>query len=97
MRLKKTNKTNRTTYTYAFTDTDDKGKTFIRKQTLRPGEDGVTEIDIKLLHSLDDREVYINIPTLLPMQLPVIRTAVMPFAADCPSLRLFRIRTPSHR
>lgn len=66
MRLKKTNQTNRTTYTYCFTDTDDKGKTFIRKQTLRPGEDGVTEIDIKLLHSLDDSEVYINIKNMRP-------------------------------
>lgn len=66
MRLKKTNKTNRTTYTYTFTDTDDKGKAFIRKQTLRPGEDGVTEIDIKLLHSLDDSEVYINIKNMRP-------------------------------
>ena len=66
MQVKKTNQTNRTTYTYTFTDTDDKGKTFIRKQTLRPGEDGVTEIDIKLLHSLDDREVYINIKNMRP-------------------------------
>ena len=66
MRLKKTNQTNRTTYTYTFTDTDDKGKTFIRKQTLRPGEYGVTEIDIKLLHSLDDSEVYINIKNMRP-------------------------------
>ena len=66
MRLKKTNQTNRTTYTYTFTDTDDKGKAFIRKQTLRPGEDGLTELDVKLLHSLDDHEVYSNIKNMRP-------------------------------
>ena len=66
MRLKKTNQTNRTTYIDPFTDTDDKGKAFIRTQTLRPGEDGLTELDIKLLHSLDDHEVYINIKNMRP-------------------------------
>jgi RNA polymerase sigma factor (sigma-70 family) len=66
MRLIKTKQTERTTYTYTFTDTDEKGKQFIRKQTLRPGEDGVTEMDIKMLHSMDDHEVYINIKNLRP-------------------------------
>ena len=66
MRLIKTKQTERTTYTYTFTDTDEKGKPFIRKQTLRPGEDGVTEMDIKMLHSMDDHEVYINIKNLRP-------------------------------
>lgn len=66
MRLIKTKQTERTTYTYTFTDTDEKGKQFIRRQTLRPGEDGVTEMDIKMLHSMDDHEVYINIKNLRP-------------------------------
>jgi len=66
MLLKKTKQTERTTYTYAYTDMDEKGNYFIRKQTLRPGEDGVTEMDIKKLHSLDDSEVYYNIKNLRP-------------------------------
>ena len=49
MRLIKTKQTERTTYTYTFTDTDEKGKQFIRRQTLRPGEDGVTEMDIHII------------------------------------------------
>ena len=66
MRLIKTKQTERTTYTYTFTDTDEKGKQFIRRQTLRPGEDGVTEMDIKMLHSMDDHEVYSNIKNMRP-------------------------------
>lgn len=66
MRLKKTKSTDRTTYTYTFTDMDENGNRFIRRQTLRPGEDGVTELDIKRLHSMDDHEVYINIKNLRP-------------------------------
>lgn len=66
MLLKKTKQTQRTTYTYTFTDTDENGNCFIRRQTLRPGEDGVTKMDIKLLHSMDDHEVYINIKNLRP-------------------------------
>lgn len=66
MRLKKTKQTERTTYTYTFTNTDEYGNHFISKQTLCPGEDGVTEMDIKMLHSMDDHEVYINIKNLRP-------------------------------
>lgn len=34
--------------------------------TLRPGEGGVTEADIRVLHSLDDAEVYSNIKNSRP-------------------------------
>jgi len=66
MRLKKTKQTERTTYTYTFSNTDENGNHFISKQILCPGEDGVTEMDIKMLHSMDDHEVYINIKNLRP-------------------------------
>ena len=33
---------------------------------IKPGEDDVTEVDIKLLHSLDDSEVYYNLKNLRP-------------------------------
>lgn len=58
MRLKKTNATNRITYTYCFDDGT--------QQVLRPGENGVTEMDIKKLHALDDSEVYYNIKNSRP-------------------------------
>lgn len=58
MRFHKTYKSCRTTYTYEFGD----GTDF----TLRPGEKGVTEFDIKLLHRLDDREVENNIASCKP-------------------------------
>ena len=66
MRLIKTNQTERTTYTYTFIDTDESGKQFIHRQTLRPGEDRVTELDIKKLHSMDDHEIYNNIKNIRP-------------------------------
>ena len=58
MRLQKTKAANRITYTYCFDDGT--------KQVLRPGENGVTEIDIKKLHALDDSEVYYNIKNTRP-------------------------------
>lgn len=66
MKFKKTTPTNRPTYTYTFTGTDENGNRFIRRQTIRPGEDGVTELNIKQLHSMDDHEVYSNIKNHRP-------------------------------
>ena len=58
MKTKKTRWDKRGTYTFQFND----GTSI----TLRPGEDGVTEADIKILHSLDDAEVYNNIKNSRP-------------------------------
>ena len=38
------------------------GKTIV----IKPGEDDITEFYIKLLHSLDDSEVYYNLKNLRP-------------------------------
>lgn len=48
MRQNKTSKKNRTNYTYFYADGT--------KITLRPGENGVTEADIAMLHESDDDE-----------------------------------------
>lgn len=56
MKIFKTNTAKRGTYTYTFTNADGNEE----KVTLRPGEDGVTEADIKMLHAFDDSEVYYN-------------------------------------
>ena len=50
MKFYKTNSKKRETYTYTFTGVDGKEE----KITLRLGENGVTEADIKMLHALDD-------------------------------------------
>ena len=62
MRLRKTRQEERTTYTYTFTNADGNEE----RVTLKPGENGVTEADIKMLHSFDDSEVYYNLKNLKP-------------------------------
>ena len=59
MRIHKTKKEDRMVYKYKTA-----GKTIV----IKPGEDDVTEIDIKLLHSLDDSEVYFNLKNLRPQR-----------------------------
>ena len=58
MRFRKTRSDSRSTYIYRFDDGT--------SVTLCPGENGVTEADIKMLHSLDDAEVYNNIKNSRP-------------------------------
>lgn len=53
MKFKKTNKENRGTYKHF----DDDGHLIAE---YKPGNDGVTEVDILNLHKIDDHEVYIN-------------------------------------
>lgn len=57
MRIRKTNKEDRMVYKY---------KTAGGIIVIKPGENDVTEIDIKLLHSQDDSEVYNNLKNLRP-------------------------------
>ena len=58
MRFRKTRSDSRSTYIYRFDDGT--------SVTLCPGENGVTEADIRMLHSLDDAEVYNNIKNSRP-------------------------------
>ena len=58
MRFKKTRWDRRGTYTFDFNDGT--------RITLKPGEGGITEADIKMLHSMDDAEVYNNIKNSRP-------------------------------
>ncbi len=52
MKIRKTRSDKRDVYTYTFADGT--------KETLIPGKDGLTELDIKKLHAEDDSEVYYN-------------------------------------
>ena len=58
MKFRKTPADKRSSYTFRFND----GSTF----TVQPGEDGVTEADIRMLHSFDDAEVYNNLKNSRP-------------------------------
>ncbi len=68
MRFHKTPESARTTYTYSFSD----GSTL----TLVPGENGITELDIKELHRLDDREAESNIRNYSLMRSEKERAAI---------------------
>lgn len=58
MKIRKTRSDERTMYVYRFADET--------KVELKPGKDGITEVDIKKLHALDDSEVYYNNKNLRP-------------------------------
>lgn len=66
MKFYKTSSKKRDTYTYTFTGIDGREE----KIVLRPGENGVTEADIKTLHALDDSEVYYNNKNSKPERTP---------------------------
>ena len=58
LRTRKTYQDDRITYSYEFANCD--------KYTLEIDKDGITEADIKLLHSIDDNEVYNNCKNVRP-------------------------------
>ena len=58
LRMRKTYQDDRMTYSYEFANGD--------KYTLEIDKDGITEADIKLLHSIDDSEVYNNCKNARP-------------------------------
>ncbi len=79
MKTKKTRWDKRGTYTFQFNDST--------SITLRPGEDGVTEADIKVLHSLDDAEVYNNIKNSRPPMKAKEKTKKNAWEAEHPGER----------
>lgn len=66
MRIHKTNQKDRGVYRYTTTVRTEKGKYVENTITLKPGENGVTELDIKMLHSMDGSEVYYNLKNARP-------------------------------
>ncbi len=64
MKIHKTSKNERSIYRYPISSPDGKGGYITEYITIKPGEDGVTEADIKMLHSLDDSEVYYNLKNM---------------------------------
>ena len=66
MRIQKTDQKERGVYKYITTERTEKGEYVEKTITLKPGENGVTELDIKMLHSMDDSEVYYNLKNIRP-------------------------------
>lgn len=66
MRTRKTNSNDRATYKYTSCVRNEDGSYSEETIEIKPGENGVTEADIKMLHSMDDSEVYYNNKNLRP-------------------------------
>lgn len=66
MKTRKTNSNNRTTYKYTYFVPNKSGGYDEKTLEIKPGENGVTEALIKILHAEDDREVYNNLKNLRP-------------------------------
>lgn len=67
--LVKTNSKDRSTYTYRFYGSETvegKKREYYEEFEITPGEDGVTEEDIKALYAAEDSEVYYNLKTRHP-------------------------------
>ncbi|MFP1667082.1 sigma-70 family RNA polymerase sigma factor [Gardnerella leopoldii] len=66
MRTRKTNRNDRAAYKYTSCVRNEDGSYSEETIEIKPGENGVTEADIKMLHSMDDSEVYYNNKNLRP-------------------------------
>jgi hypothetical protein len=67
--LRKTDRKKRSTYTYKFPmreQHDGRNVDFIEEFEIIPGQDGVSEEDIKALYSIEDSEVYYNLKARRP-------------------------------
>lgn len=66
MKTHKTRQDERGVYQYSFQIRTENGEYATNTVVLNPGENGVTELDIKMLHSFDDSEVYNNLKNARP-------------------------------
>lgn len=66
MRIRKTKQAERGVYKYSYQVREENGEYVTETVVLRPGENGITEMDIKRLHALDDSEVYYNLKNVRP-------------------------------
>ncbi|MDK9580577.1 sigma-70 family RNA polymerase sigma factor [Sneathia sanguinegens] len=66
MKIHKTNQKDRGVYKHTTTVRTEKGEYVEKIIVIKLGENGVTDMDIKMLHSFDDSEVYYNLKNSRP-------------------------------
>lgn len=81
-KIRKTYSSQRGVYQYIFDVRNSEGECVQEIVVIQPGEHGVTELDIKLLHSLDDSEVYNNLKNLRPKRTAKDKVAIEEFRQE---------------
>lgn len=90
MRTRKTNSNDRATYKYTSCVRNEDGSYSEETIEIKPGENGVTEADIKMLHSMDDREVYYNNKNLRPTRTAEEKAEIKAWKEEY--IRLFNLK-----
>ena len=83
--LVKTATKSRNTYVYRFYGKETIGgntREFIEEVELIPGEDGITEDDIKVLYAAEDSEIYYNLKARRPQRSSEEKTLIAEWKAD---------------
>lgn len=76
MKIRKTRQDERGVYKYSLQVRTENGGYETNTVVLVPGENGITELDIKLLHSMDYSEVYYNLKNARPERTEKEKTAI---------------------
>ncbi|MEG2935543.1 MAG: sigma-70 family RNA polymerase sigma factor [Clostridium sp.] len=79
MRFRKTRQEKRKDYSYQINVQVGADKWVTKVDTIRPGENGVTEVNIKTLYSLEDSEVYYNNKNMRPAKSEEEKAAIKAF------------------
>ena len=90
MRTRKTNSNDRATYKYTSCVRNEDGSYSEETIEIKPGENGVTEADIKMLHSMDDSEVYYNNKNLRPARTAEEKAEIKAWKEEY--IRLFNLK-----
>lgn len=78
-KIRKTYSSQRGVYQYIFDVRNSEGEYVQEVVVIQPGEHGVTEVDIRMLHSLDDSEVHNNLKNLRPKRTAKEKEAIKEF------------------
>ena len=90
MKTRKTSSNNRTTYKYTYFVPNKSGGYDEKTLEIKPGENGVTVADIKMLHAEDDSEVYYNNKNLRPTRTAEEKAEIKAWKEEY--IRLFNLK-----
>ncbi|MFR8852159.1 MAG: sigma factor-like helix-turn-helix DNA-binding protein [Gardnerella vaginalis] len=90
MRTRKTNSNDRATYKYTSCVRNEDGSYSEETIEIKPGENGVTVADIKMLHAEDDSEVYYNNKNLRPTRTAEEKAEIKAWKEEY--IRLFNLK-----